>query len=418
MSNEQKDFSNGEVHQPNLPQQRHSVGNILVVDDTPENLQLLMGILEEQGYIVRPAPNGRLALSGARAIPPDLVLLDIRMPEMDGYEVCEQLKAHENTKNVPIIFISALHESMEKVKAFSVGGVDFITKPFQKDEVLARVKTHLALHNAQKELENKNEQLQQEITERKYIEQELKKYQDHLEELVSKRTAELTISKEQLQKLGAHQEAIREEERTRIAREIHDELGQILTALKMDTVWLQKRLPSEDDVLQQKINTMLELIVTTIKTVQKISRDLRPGLLDDLGLVAAIEWQTQEFQERAEIACELDLISDEMFELHPDLTTALFRIFQEVLTNIARHAQATRVTVSLLQQNNQLQLTVADNGIGIAPAQIDSSESFGLMGIRERLYPWHGKFEIRGTPNQGTTATVHVSLEPTERISE
>ncbi|MBF0287564.1 MAG: response regulator [SAR324 cluster bacterium] len=389
--------------------------NILVVDDTPENLHLLVRILEGQGYMVRPAPNGRLALSGAMAIPPDLILLDIKMPEMDGYEVCSQLKSDEKTANVPIIFISALHESMDKVKGFSAGGVDFITKPFQKDEVLARVKTHLALRNVQKELEYKNTLLTQEIADRKEIEEELRKYQNQLEELVSTRTAELTASNQRLQKLGAHQEAVREEERTRIAREIHDELGQVLTALKMDTVWLQKHLLEEKPALQQKTSTMLELIVSTIKTVQKISRDLRPGLLDDLGLAAAIEWQTQEFGARTEIECQLDLASDEILDLPPDLTTALFRIFQEILTNIARHAQATWISVNLLKQSQQLRLTIIDDGVGIQPAQAVSSDSFGLMGIRERLYPWQGTFEVTGISNQGTTAIVKVPLESIER---
>src|SRR5689334_13948607 len=124
--------------------------NILVVDDTLENLRLLVDILEEQGYEVRPAPNGKLALSGAQGLPPDLILLDIMMPDMDGYQVCSKLKADERTKNIPVIFISAVNEIIDKVKAFEVGGVDYITKPFQVEEVLARVETHLALQGLQK----------------------------------------------------------------------------------------------------------------------------------------------------------------------------------------------------------------------------------------------------------------------------
>src|SRR5919199_2381771 len=134
-------------------------GNILVVDDTPENLQLLVGMLKEKGYKVRPVPSGELALSGAKIFPPDLILLDIMMPEMDGYEVCSQLKANERTKNIPVIFISAINEVLDKVKAFEVGGVDYITKPFQVEEVLARVKTHLALQELQKSLQDKNDDL-------------------------------------------------------------------------------------------------------------------------------------------------------------------------------------------------------------------------------------------------------------------
>ncbi|MDM8549047.1 response regulator [Desulfobacterales bacterium HSG2] len=141
--------------------------NILIADDTPENLRLLSGLLTDQGYEVRPAPNGRLALSGARTILPDLILLDIRMPDLDGYEVCKALKADERTRDIPVIFISVLNEAEDKVKAFSVGGVDFITKPFQEEEVLARVRTHLRIRELQRDME-------QEIKERRESEESLR----------------------------------------------------------------------------------------------------------------------------------------------------------------------------------------------------------------------------------------------------
>ena len=134
--------------------------DILIVDDTPANLQLLSQILAEQGYRVRPVPEGSLALAAAQAEPPDLILLDIRMPEMDGYEVCEHLKANPQTRDIPIIFISALDATQDKVKAFTVGGVDYISKPFQFEEVLARVETHLALRRLQKRLQDANKRLE------------------------------------------------------------------------------------------------------------------------------------------------------------------------------------------------------------------------------------------------------------------
>ncbi len=132
---------------------------ILVVDDTPANLQVLAGMLKERGYKVRPAPSGKLALLAARRDPPDLILLDINMPEMNGYEVCEHLKADENLKSIPVIFISALTEPLDKVKAFALGGVDYLTKPFQMEELHARVETHLKIRSLQIELERTNEQL-------------------------------------------------------------------------------------------------------------------------------------------------------------------------------------------------------------------------------------------------------------------
>jgi DNA-binding response OmpR family regulator len=139
--------------------------NILVVDDTPENLRVLVQLLQEQGYRVRPVPNGAHALISARKAPPDLILLDIMMPEMDGFEVCRRLKADDRTREIPIIFISALDEGLDKATAFSVGGVDYITKPFQAEELFARVHTHLALHQMRQTLQQQNDILQQQNAE-------------------------------------------------------------------------------------------------------------------------------------------------------------------------------------------------------------------------------------------------------------
>ncbi|MGK7877298.1 MAG: response regulator [Xenococcaceae cyanobacterium] len=157
----------------NYPQADNYKGNILVVDDNPINLRLLVSILKKKGYQVRPVPNGELALSAAHGLPPDLILLDIMMPGMDGYQVCKQLKADERTRDIPIIFISAINQVLDKVKAFSVGGVDFITKPFQLEEVLARVETHLAIRSLQKSLQAKNEELEKTLQELKTTQAQL-----------------------------------------------------------------------------------------------------------------------------------------------------------------------------------------------------------------------------------------------------
>jgi PAS domain S-box-containing protein len=153
---------------------RQKPANILVVDDIHSNLELLVDILAGQGYKVRPASNGRMALASAQAEPPDLILLDIRMPEMDGYEVCERLKADERTSDIPVIFVSAITETLDKISAFSVGGVDYITKPFQAAEVLARVDTHLTIRRLQASLQEQNQQLQEENLRRKWVQEALK----------------------------------------------------------------------------------------------------------------------------------------------------------------------------------------------------------------------------------------------------
>ena len=168
-----------------------SKGNILIVDDAPENLDLLVKILAEQGYSVRPAPDGEFALNFAHSVALDLILLDIKMPNMDGYVVCERLKADKRTREIPVIFLSALGEMKDKVKGFKVGGVDYITKPFQVEEVLARVETHLALRNLQTCLRENNFRLQEENTRRRQAEMALQQANATLEDRVKGRTVEL-----------------------------------------------------------------------------------------------------------------------------------------------------------------------------------------------------------------------------------
>jgi len=219
---------------------------------------------------------------------------------------------------------------------------------------------------------------------------------------------ELEASREQMRNLSIHLQSVREEERTRIAREIHDELGQSLTAFKMDLSWLGKRITSEK-LLRDKVKAMYGLVDRTIESVHRISADLRPGLLDDLGLVAAMEWQTKEFSNRSGIACEADLDVEDL-PLEKELATAVFRIFQETLTNIARHANATRVFVRLETRGDKVILEVADNGRGITRKQINDPKSFGIMGMRERALLWGGDVHLIGSRYKGTTVTVTIPL--------
>lgn len=222
--------------------------------------------------------------------------------------------------------------------------------------------------------------------------------------------AELTASREELRNLAARLQAVREEERTTIAREIHDELGQALTGLKMDLKWLENRLPPEAQALRHRLTSALELVSDTITAVRRIATSLRPGVLDDFGLSAAIEWQASEFEARTGIRCQMARLPDEL-PVTEDQATAVFRIFQETLTNVARHAAATRVEVNLAQNDDTLWLQVKDNGRGVTTEEIRHTRSLGLVGMRERAWLLGGEFRVSGEPGLGTTVTVQIPLK-------
>jgi signal transduction histidine kinase len=226
-------------------------------------------------------------------------------------------------------------------------------------------------------------------------------------EIAERRRAqeEVHVSHQRLRNLSAHLQTVREEERKGLAREIHDELGQALTLLKLHLSLLRTDLPPQSTEADTKIGSMLTLIDATIRSVKRMITDLRPRLLDDLGLTAAIEWQAEEFQKRTGIRCVLTIVPDEI-TVDPERSTAIFRIFQETLTNIVRHASATAVDVRLTDAGGNIELCVDDNGIGVSKEQVNDYRSFGLIGIRERASYWGGTVTIVGTPNRGTRITV------------
>lgn len=226
--------------------------------------------------------------------------------------------------------------------------------------------------------------------------------------------AQLRDSGEQLRALAARLQSVREEERARIAREIQERLGQALAVLRMDLAWVASRLPASPAPLEERVQGMLALTNSTIHSVRRIATELRPGVLDDLGLVAALEWQAQEFQTRTDIACEFGS-SQADFALAPAVGTALFRICQEALTNVARHAHATRVSIRLQEEAGSLVLIVVDNGRGITDEEIAHRTSLGLLGMQERALLLGGKLTIAAQSGEGTTITVRVPLKSPSR---
>ncbi len=265
---------------------------------------------------------------------------------------------------------------------------------------------------------------------RKQIEEELNRHRNHLEELVDSRTSELIQanaklkieieehketqvdlidSREQLRKLSNQIQDVREEEKTKISREVHDRLGQALTALKMDTSNIEKKLSSDQVDLKGRLQSMTATIDNTIKSVQQIAMELRPPVLDAFGLCEAIEWEAGECKKRYGINFDLNCLQDHV-NLESNLKTALFRIFQEILTNVVRHSKATNVRVSFQLIEDTLVFEVEDNGVGIKKENIKSSNSIGLIGIQERANSFNGKVEFEGHPGKGTKITVKIAI--------
>ncbi len=232
----------------------------------------------------------------------------------------------------------------------------------------------------------------------------------HLYTVILRDATERIRAQEELAAYAAQASAIREQEKTRVARELHDELAQSLTALKMDTIWLRDHLGADAQALvQAKLAGMLAMLDGSVAATRRIAADLRPLVLDDLGLVPAIEWLAQNFTQRFGVPCALDV--DEDMELHEPYATAVFRMVQESLANVAKHANASQVQVSVARAQGQVTLRVADNGAGFVPAAPRKPGSLGLAGLRERAQLLKGTVRIDSTPGQGTVVQAHIPVK-------
>ncbi len=224
----------------------------------------------------------------------------------------------------------------------------------------------------------------------------------------------ITETNKSLHALAAHLQTIREEERTMISREIHDQLGQELTALKMDIAFLSKKIEKAKtepdwDEIQNGLRSMSDITDHTINSVRRIARELRPDILDKLGLKEAIEWHAEDFTNRTGIDCVFSTSSVE-FDFSRDLDTTIFRIVQESLTNVARHSGAARSKIGLKLDEKFIYLTIEDNGRGITDEQIENNKSLGLVGIKERVYSVNGKLSITGTKEEGTKLNIIIPI--------
>jgi len=261
------------------------------------------------------------------------------------------------------------------------------------------------------------------ITERRQAARALQRANDELEMRVEARTCELSVALGQLRKLAEYSEKIREEERTRIAREVHDELGSLLVALKLDVNWMDKRLAEQAqrsppeaqsmrERLRSKCQNMSRQIETAVVNVGRIITDLRPSILDHQGLWAALEWQAHDFARSAELTLDWNMQGAEGADLPEPLAMAVFRIFQEMLSNVARHARATGIVVRILATTSELSLLVRDNGCGATSDAFDAPTAYGVMGMRERARQHGGHLAIASQPGLGSVFRLRVPLAP------
>ena len=259
------------------------------------------------------------------------------------------------------------------------------------------------------------------ITERKRAEHALHQAKNELEQRVAERTQALETALQQLRELAAWSEAVREEERTRIAREVHDELGSLLVALKMDVGWLDKRLSEQEqraaleaqnmrEKMRGKCQNMSRLIENAVVNVGRIITDLRPSILDHQGLWGALEWQAQEFVQSAEQQLKWCMEVNEQRELPEPMAMAVFRIFQEMLSNVGRHARAHTVDVDIVEREGWLHLSVEDDGCGAELQAFESAQAYGILGMRERARHFGGVIDIDSAPGRGTRMRLSMPL--------
>lgn len=368
---------------------------ILLVEDNSDHRELMRLALtgHDSTWEVESVASGEEALCHLAEVDAyDVVFLDYSLPGRDGLEVLEEIRRGEAPP--PVVVVTGRGDVQVAVKAMKCGAYDYVIKGegyLQRVPVVA----HRAVEAHQLSVERKRAE------------------------------EELRTSRLQLRALAARLQQIREYERIVIAREIHDEMGGGLTGLKMDISWLLRKMGDADlgearVALMDKIHTSNALIDHMIHVVRRISTDLRPSVLDDLGLIAALEWQLSEFTSRTEIPHEF-ATAFEYVNIKEDRAVAVFRIFQEALTNVARHSRATKVAVVLregersLFGDENLVLEIRDNGRGITEEEILNPESFGLLGMKERVLAFGGELSIRGEPGGGTALVLKMPRKQGEQ---
>ncbi|HEY9807814.1 MAG TPA: response regulator [Halomicronema sp.] len=331
--------------------------SILIIDDNPDNLNLLNGILSNAGYKVHLAPSGKIALAFIESKLPQLILLDIMMPNMDGYAVCERIKSCPRTQNIPIIFISALQDITDKIKSFSLGGVDYITKPFHDQEVLIRIENQLQI-----------QRLSQKLIDQNIL-----------------------------------------EERNRIAREIHDTLAQAFTGIILLLTAAERAIPSAPEQAISHLKTSNELARYGLAAARRSVEGLRPQLLENSDLHSALQQIAAQMSSPTETQVIFEVIGTP-YPLSVQVENNLLRIGQEALTNAFKYAKANLIKIQLVYESTHFLLRVQDNGQGFDSESITVKNGFGFLGMKERSERIKGQLTINSSPVNGTEITILIPL--------
>jgi len=363
---------------------------ILIVDDNPVVLFAMAHLLKSEGFTVVEATTGKEGLALARTETPDLVLLDVMLPDINGVELCRQIKANAETSQLFVVLLSSIETSPDsQVTGLEAGADGYIARPIENRELVARVQAMLRIKRA---------------------ESALRKAHDELEKRVAERTEELSCANAALKALSQRLVDVQEAERRFVARELHDEIGQMVTGLKLV---LETSLRPVNAAGQSALDEALTLINDLMERVRQLSISLRPQMLDDLGLLTALDWHFKRYFKQTGIRVQFK--HTPMPERLPArLETAIFRIVQEALTNAARHARVKELSVRLWANVDQAGLQVRDAGAGFdGMAALKRGTSSGLSGMKERAELLGGEFILESAPGEGTCLTVELPLSRT-----
>ena len=399
------DMSDNPSQHNRMPMPENTPPTVLTVDDNDAIRYSLTRYLREGGYDVIEARTGAQALNLARH-DPALITLDISLPDIDGFEVCRRLKNDPATCEIPILHISASFvESTHRVRGLEGGADAYLSEPIDQQELLATVKALLRMRQAQKEA-------RRQAAEAVKAREELSKLNENLESRVRERTAELNAANDNLRELSARLLQLRDEERRRLARELHDSVGQMLAAIAMNNATVRStplvaaaaKAVAENEALVQQVTN----------EIRTISHLLHPPLLDEVGLASALRWYVEGFSNRSEIAVDLEIEAD-FGRLPSEMEIAIFRIVQECLTNVHRHSGSDTAQVRIRYEDGHVRVVIQDAGKGIPLAKQHALKSMGQMGVgfrgmRERIAQLGGALELHSGEN-GTVVTCTMPLQ-------